>query len=73
MYGQHQAIDQGVRLDLGSATSVLEFWLRNIQSQDSDYKRKFIEKVTEAEVSSGACSCLSPLPSPRKSHTGFSS
>ena len=34
------------KLDLGSTSPVLEFWLR-IQSQDSNYKKKFIWKVTE--------------------------
>lgn len=42
-----------MRPDLGSATSVLEFCLKRIESQGSNYKRKFIQEVTEV----GEMSC----------------
>ena len=37
------------QLDLSSATSVLEFWLRKNSESRLKYQEKFIQKVTEVE------------------------
>lgn len=45
----------GVKPDICSTTLVLEFWLRKNSEPRLGYKRKFIQKVTEVEVTQLSC------------------
>lgn len=45
-------------LDLGLTALVLQFWLRRIQSQDSDISKSLLRKLTEA--GEGSCGRSDP-------------
>lgn len=48
--GVRQVLDGWVRQDLGSATSVLVFWLGKSSEPGLKHKRKFMCRIREAEV-----------------------